>query len=258
MGLERECRVVLGRLRFTAEVQLETNELIVRGTTRTVVPFARLESLRADGPWLRFELDGEPAALELGEAEVARWLDRIRNPKNRLDKLGVKPALRVAAVDVDDPDFAGELAQREVTVAQARAGAGLDLVFIGATRKTQLARLAALRDAIRPEGAVWVTWPKGRPELREDDVRAAALKVGLVDVKVVAFSDRLSGLKLVIPLAKRPQAAPKAAPKAAPRPKAAARAATSAGRRRTPVAARAAGSSRAPKRSDPRRSRRKS
>lgn len=204
MGLESECRVVLGGRRFTARVQLETHELIVRGEPRAVLPFARLRRLRADGAWLRFELDGDPAALELGATQAARWADRIQNPKSRLDKLGAKAGQRVAAIDVDDPDLEGELERRSVALAPARAGANLDLVFFGATRKDALSRLASLRDAIRPEGAVWVTWPKGRPELREDDVRAEALRVGLVDVKVVAFSDRLSALKLVIPLAKRP------------------------------------------------------
>ena len=40
-------------------------------------------------------------------------------------------------------------------------------------------------------------WPKGRKEFREDDVRAAGPSVGLVDVKVVAFSETLSGLKMM-------------------------------------------------------------
>ena len=48
------------------------------------------------------------------------------------------------------------------------------------------------------DGAIWVIWKKGDPALREDDVRAAALKTSLVDVKVVAFSPTHSGLKLVI------------------------------------------------------------
>ena len=46
-------------------------------------------------------------------------------------------------------------------------------------------------------------WPKGRPELREDDIRRAALAIDLVDVKVAAFSATHSALKLVIPVAKR-------------------------------------------------------
>jgi hypothetical protein len=34
-------------------------------------------------------------------------------------------------------------------------------------------------------------------------IRDAALRQGLVDIKVMAFSERLSGLKLVIPRAQR-------------------------------------------------------
>jgi hypothetical protein len=48
-----------------------------------------------------------------------------------------------------------------------------------------------------------VVWPKGRKEFREDDVRAFGPKAGLVDVKVMAFSDTLSGLKMVIPVKER-------------------------------------------------------
>jgi hypothetical protein len=41
------------------------------------------------------------------------------------------------------------------------------------------------------------------PTLREDDVRTAGPSAGLVDVKVVSFSDTLSGLKMMIPRALR-------------------------------------------------------
>jgi hypothetical protein len=70
-------------------------------------------------------------------------------------------------------------------------------------RTGDLARLPALRDALKSDGALWVVWPKGRPAFREDDVRKAALRAGLVDVKVASFSDTLSALKLVIPVARR-------------------------------------------------------
>ena len=69
--------------------------------------------------------------------------------------------------------------------------------------KRDLDRLQRFRTTIAPDGAVWVIWRKGRPELREDDVRAAALAQGLVDVKVIRVSDELSGLKLVIPVRDR-------------------------------------------------------
>jgi hypothetical protein len=42
-----------------------------------------------------------------------------------------------------------------------------------------------------------------KPGARVALIRAAALEHGLVDVKVMAFSERLSALKLVIPVARR-------------------------------------------------------
>ena len=54
---------------------------------------------------------------------------------------------------------------------------------------------------------VWVSWYKksaGIPtDITEDVIRNYALRNGLVDVKVCAVSDIWSGLKLVVPLAKR-------------------------------------------------------
>ena len=54
---------------------------------------------------------------------------------------------------------------------------------------------------LAPGGAIWVSWPKkasGVPtEVTEDVVRAVALPLGLVDVKVCAVDAVWSGLKLM-------------------------------------------------------------
>lgn len=54
---------------------------------------------------------------------------------------------------------------------------------------------------------IWVSWYKKAAkiptDITEDVIRNYALKNGLVDVKVCAVSDIWSGLKLVVPLAKR-------------------------------------------------------
>jgi hypothetical protein len=123
--------------------------------------------------------------------------------KPLLDKLGVKPGQRVAVIGVDDDGFLKQLAGRTEDVSNGRPKRHSTAIFFGATRKSDLARLSGLRDRITPDGAIWTVWPKGQPELREDDVRAAAIAAGLVDVKVVAFSATHSALKLVIPVAKR-------------------------------------------------------
>jgi hypothetical protein len=74
-----------------------------------------------------------------------------------------------------------------------------DAILVALTRAAELPRLKALRAKIKKDGMVWVLWPKGRKELPEDGVRAYGPTAGLVDVKVMSFSDTLSGLKLVIP-----------------------------------------------------------
>ena len=62
--------------------------------------------------------------------------------------------------------------------------------------------LADLQDAIKPDGMIWVSWPKKASkvatDVTEDVIRAEALKLDLVDVKVAAIDEIWSGLKLVI------------------------------------------------------------
>lgn len=62
--------------------------------------------------------------------------------------------------------------------------------------------LIMLRSSIDPAGFVWVSWPKKASEvatdINEDRIRAIALPMGWVDVKVCAIDATWSGLKLMI------------------------------------------------------------
>ncbi len=64
------------------------------------------------------------------------------------------------------------------------------------------AKLQQLLPMLEPAGFVWVSWPKKAARvptgITEDVVRAIALPMHLVDVKVCAVDDIWSGLKLVI------------------------------------------------------------
>ena len=127
---------------------------------------------------------------------------RQRYPRSRIEKLGVKPGARVTVLGVDDPAFREELKTAGADVS-TRPRADSDIIFIGMTSKDDLTRLVPLRRSIKPAGMIWVIWPKGRKEFREDDVRDYGPQAELVDVKVMAFSETLSGLKMVIPVAMR-------------------------------------------------------
>ena len=63
-------------------------------------------------------------------------------------------------------------------------------------------KLRMLLPLIACDGMIWVSWPKKaakvETDITEDVVRAVALPLGLVDVKVCAVDETWSGLKLVI------------------------------------------------------------
>jgi hypothetical protein len=85
----------------------------------------------------------------------------------------------------------------------ARAGGDTDIVHVFATRKALLAKaLRAALAKLKPDGAIWVSWPKKSSkqptDIIEDTIREIALPLGLVDIKVCAVDDVWSGLKLVI------------------------------------------------------------
>ena len=128
--------------------------------------------------------------------------DAGSSEKPLLDKLGVKPGMRISVLNLDDPAFLGELHARGADVS-AKRRARSDMLVVGFASRADLRRLGAHRGFVAPAGAIWAVWPKGRSELTENHVRDAALEVGLVDVKVVAFSQTLSALKLVIRKADR-------------------------------------------------------
>ena len=84
-----------------------------------------------------------------------------------------------------------------------RIDARTDLIHLFATRAAALARaLPAARRAMRMDAVIWVSWPKRLSgvdtDISENGVRALALPLGLVDVKVCAVDDTWSGLKLVL------------------------------------------------------------
>jgi hypothetical protein len=125
-----------------------------------------------------------------------------------LDKLGVAPAARVAIVGVDQSWFVELLAQRTHDVTIGLPEPDTDLVFLAADSTDDLDVLPELRRAIRPVGAIWVVSKKGKAAtLRDVDVIEAAIAAGLVDNKVVAFSETETALRLVIRRRDRPGAA---------------------------------------------------
>ena len=202
MGREATCSAKLGRETGEGKALLETDDVIFRGDFRARVPLRDISKVDVKRGVLSLTWPGGTLALSLGVA-AEKWADSIRHPKSVVEKLGVKPGLEVAVLAGFDPAFHRDVARALGEKPLARATKGCDLVFVLLAKPGDEARLARLLPAIAPAGGVWAVYPKGRRDLSEDTVRATAKRIGLVDVKVVRFSDALGALKLVIPRAKR-------------------------------------------------------
>ncbi len=174
-------------------LQWEAPKLVFRGAARRAWSGEALKGVRAEGGDLVLA-DG--ARFRLGEVQAARWAEAIANPKGRLDKIGVKPGMRVALLGVDDAALPGELSARDAgPVGDIR---DLDILFYAADDAAELARIGDLVPALAEKGALWVVSRKGKAATVKDvEVMAAAKACGLVDNKVVGFSATHTALRFV-------------------------------------------------------------
>lgn len=84
----------------------------------------------------------------------------------------------------------------------------IDFAHLFVSSQAELhSRLPELHKQLVTNGMIWVSWPKKssgvKTDVNENHIRDFAIEIGLVDVKVCAVSEIWSGLKLVIPVAKR-------------------------------------------------------
>jgi hypothetical protein len=118
-------------------------------------------------------------------------------------KLGLKAGQRVALLRAPagfrkllEPLPAG------VTFA-AKPTKSSDIVHVFTASRAELGKtLATCRKTLGPGASIWVSWPKKASkvptDITEDTIRALALPLGFVDIKVCAVDEVWSGLKLVL------------------------------------------------------------
>lgn len=198
MGQEADCTATAGRQSSRGRAYLETDSLLFRGKFRLEIPYSSIRTVHARNGRLIVRFSGGSAAFDLG-ARASSWAERIAHPKPLLDKLALKPGDRVAVLGVMEEDFLRQVRARAQSVARSRVSKGLDAIFVRVDRRTALAPLRRLRAALAPAGGLWIIAPRGVAEITEADVLAAGRKAGLVDVKVVRFSDTHTAHKFMIP-----------------------------------------------------------
>ena len=118
-------------------------------------------------------------------------------------KLGIKAPLNLLVINAPKQykSWLGELPADVRLVTKAKPP--IEAAHVFAIESGFLdAALSKLRDELKQDGFVWVSWCKKsakiQTEITEDVIREIALPLGFVDVKVCAVSEVWSGLKLVI------------------------------------------------------------
>ncbi len=118
-------------------------------------------------------------------------------------KLGIKSGMRVIAMSAPE-NYRALLGKLPDDVEFSnRPHVRAQFIHFFAKRRSDLEKqLARLRKTIADDGTLWVSWPKKSSgvvsDITEDVVRAVALPLGFVDVKVCAVDETWSGLKLMI------------------------------------------------------------
>src|SRR6187551_1615377 len=125
-----------------------------------------------------------------------------------IKKLGIKPEMKVLIIN--KPDDYYKLLEVDITDQSYKSNEMPDFIhlFVRSMKEFE-SEMKALKSVCKKNSTViiWVSWYKKAAkiptDITEDTIRNYALKNDLVDVKVCAVSDIWSGLKLVVPVAKR-------------------------------------------------------
>jgi len=196
MGLEAICDATLGRQTSKGKAQLETDYILFRGDFRLKVFFTDLKRVEAKNGRLRLQFEGGPATLDLGPV-ADKWAEKILRPPSRLQKLGIKPGLKVALVGRFEDLFANEVREHYSRLESS------DIAFLAVKSIADLGKLTEVIGRIPLPAALWIIYPKGKKEIRETDVIGQGRAAGLTDIKVVSFSATHTGLKFVRPKSAR-------------------------------------------------------
>ena len=118
-------------------------------------------------------------------------------------KLGIKANSELCILNAPDHYAALVAPLPEGVHTVKKFAPSADLVHLFVTLRVDLeSTLALIRPKLKADGAVWVSWPKkaskAPTDITEDTIRAVALPMGFVDIKVCAVDEKWSGLKLVI------------------------------------------------------------
>ncbi len=179
------CRVEFGEQVSDGKALLETDEILFRGDFRLKIARGDVRKIDTLDGRMHVHSSAGVAVFHLGKDAVT-WADKFLHPPSRLDKLGIKPGLKVALIGKHESGFREELEKAGACIVKSGAKSGAELSFLAAESRGDLKNLAA---------PVWVIYPKGVKQITEIDVIGAGRSAGLVDTKICSFSKTHTALR---------------------------------------------------------------
>jgi hypothetical protein len=202
MGTEVQGTVTVGGTKVNTKGDFASDHVTFSGGRRGEVPYSKIEVLGTARGILRLRVDGAIMEFPLG-SKVDRIAAKIRKPPTLMEKLGVRGDLKVAVINVEAKSFTIELEKASPNAHHGAPARPVDLLFLAVRGRDELDRIADSVDHVKPDGGMWVVYPKGRRDLRESDVLEAGRAAGLKDIKVARVSTTLTALKFVRPVDER-------------------------------------------------------
>lgn len=200
MGLQANGKMRIGGKECDGQLYLESAQILFRGEgERVVIDIKNIVRAVAEDGTLKIAVGDVEYRFEIGRS-AQRWADTISNPRTLIQKLGVKPDSKVAYIGKRDHDLLAELEGAVSNVRKTANGHNYDFIFVGLEGAYDLRLLEDLNTLIKSRGAIWVIFPKRTPELKAEIVIRQGKSQGLVDNKIARISDRLTGMKFVIPV----------------------------------------------------------
>lgn len=230
--LSMDCLAELGDQRGRGTLNLTDDHLEFAGTFALNLSLADITAVRVHRGRLEVVWPQGHAAFDLGRSAQV-WAEALSTRRGLLDRLGVKPGAVAIVIGVDDFEFRRQLRARasavldwnqalavfahpHMTLGGGRHGApdaagsalpplsaGADVIFIGLRAPADLQLVGRAEPFMARDGAVWVIHPRGDEPVNQTDVLAAGRAAGLLDVKVVRFSDNQTARRFVIPPGRR-------------------------------------------------------
>lgn len=199
MGREVTCLCQWGTESAECKVLLETQDLIVRQTSRGPlrhqVPLTSLAEVKVQDGQLQFKAGPDLVKLDLGKSTAQSWAKKLVTPPPSLaSKLGISNGTKLLLLGTTESD------ELEIALSQAETASSKtpNMILINADSQSALERALQRATAFTPQPPIWIVYPKGsKSNLPESVVRSTLRSQGFIDVKVASVSSTQTALRFI-------------------------------------------------------------